>query len=141
LADKVRQAADGSDKIRYLGFVDGSSKSEILSNCRAMIAPSTWWEPLGLVTYEAYDYKKPMFAAASGGLEETVDHGHTGYLHEAGNAQQLATQILEFELLPASRKLEMGREGRRWLENHADPGHWQNRFSQILDSALQANHC
>ena len=141
LADRVRQAADRSDKIRYLGFVDGSSKREILSNCRAMIAPSTWWEPLGLVTYEAYDYKKPMFAAASGGLEETVDHGRTGYLHEAGNAQQLATQILEFELLPASRKSEMGREGRRWLEIHADPNHWQDRFSQILDSALRVNHC
>jgi hypothetical protein len=82
-----------------------------------------------------------MFAAASGGLEETVDHGHTGYLHEAGNAQQLATQILEFELLSAPRKSEMGREGRRWLELHADQGHWQDKFSQILDSALRNSHC
>ncbi len=47
-----------------------------------MLAPSVWWEPLGLVTYEAYDYGKPMLAARSGGLSETVVAGLTGFLHE-----------------------------------------------------------
>lgn len=137
LADAVKLASSKNDKILYLGFVDGEAKNDILMNCRAMLAPSTWWEPLGLVTYEAYDYKKAMFAAASGGLAETVDHGRTGYLHEAGNARQLAEQIMEFEELSWSRRLEMGREGRRWLEHHANPDDWQDNFSRILDAALR----
>ncbi len=140
LTDMVTKAAERSGKIRYLGFVDGEDKRNILTNCRALLAPSIWWEPLGLVTYEAYDYKKPMFAAASGGLSETVEHGRTGYLHAPGDARQLAGQIIEFEQLPASRRLEMGREGRRWLELNASPDAWQDNFRQILDATLGGNH-
>jgi glycosyltransferase involved in cell wall biosynthesis len=140
LADAVRHAAERSDKIRYLGFVDGPEKRDILRNCRAMLAPSMWWEPLGLVTYESYDYKKPMFAASSGGLSETVDHGRTGYLHKAGDAQQLALQILAFENLSGPRRLEMGREGRRWLEQNANPDDWHDRIRQIFDLTLRGNH-
>ena len=136
LSNSVTRAAEKSDKVRYLGFVDGKNKRDILTNCRAMLAPSIWWEPLGLVTYEAYDYKKPMFAASSGGLSETVDHGRTGYLHDAGNARQLAEQIAAYEMLPASRRQELGREGRRWLERNANPDAWQDNFRQILDAVL-----
>ena len=139
-ADAVAEAAEKSAKIRYLGFVDGAEKRDILTNCRAMLAPSIWWEPLGLVTYEAYDYKKPMFAASSGGLSETVEHGRTGYLHEAGNAGQLAEQIAAFERLPESRRQELGREGRRWLELNANPEDWQDNFRQILDAILGGSH-
>jgi glycosyltransferase involved in cell wall biosynthesis len=110
-----------------------------LTNCRALLAPSTWWEPLGLVTYEAYDFKKPMFAAASGGLSETVEHGRTGYLHEPGDARQLAEQVVAFEQLPGSRRLEMGREGRRWLEQNALPSAWHDDFRQILEATLNAS--
>lgn len=139
LTDAVRLAAERSDKVRYLGFVSGAEKHEILTNCRALLAPSTWWEPLGLVTYEAYDFKKPMFAAASGGLSETVEHGRTGYLHEPGDARQLAEQVVAFEQLPGSRRLEMGREGRRWLEQNAMPSAWHDDFRQILEATLNAS--
>jgi glycosyltransferase involved in cell wall biosynthesis len=136
LSVDVQEAAQRSDKVKFLGFVDGDRKRDVIENCRAMIAPSTWWEPLGLVTYEAYDFKKPMFAAASGGLEETVEAGKTGFLHEPGNALELATQVLEFERMPPSDRTAMGREGRRWLETHTNPDDWQEKFDAILGKVL-----
>ena len=97
-----------------------------------MIAPSLWWEPLGLVTYEAYDYSKPMLAAASGGLSETVQHGTTGMLHRPGNAGELAEQILLLES-NSSRRLEMGRRGREWLLANTGRTDWLRKFDDVLN--------
>ena len=132
----VEEAASGNDKVRYLGFIDGREKRTAIRNCRAMIAPSTWWEPLGLVTYEAYDYKKPMFAAASGGLEETVEHGTTGFLHEAGDARALAGQVQSFQSFSSADRLEMGKCGREWLEQHGSRTRWQEEFDSILEKVM-----
>jgi glycosyltransferase involved in cell wall biosynthesis len=76
-----------------VGFVEGKTKDDLLHGCRALIAPSIWWEPLGLIVYEAYDFGRPVLAAASGGLKETVVEGETGFLHEAGNAEALANDV------------------------------------------------
>ena len=138
LSDTVRMAASSNPKIRFLGFVDGDEKIRAISTCRAMIAPSTWWEPLGLVTYEAYDYKKPMFAAASGGLTETIEHGLTGFLHEAGKSSELAQQVIAFEGVSSADRLAMGRAGRRWLECNAGADAWQGSFDRTLQLILDA---
>ena len=42
-------------EIEYRGWVVGDEKTALLANCRAVLVPSIWWEPLGVVTYEAYD--------------------------------------------------------------------------------------
>ena len=136
LGDSVVAAAERNPYISYLGFVGGEDKVALVAGCRAMIAPSTWWEPLGLVTYEAYDYKKPMFAAASGGLSETVQDGKTGYLHEPGDAQQLAQQVIDFEQKSARDRLEMGMQGREWLERNARASLWHDKFDNILTKIL-----
>ncbi|NIP96389.1 MAG: glycosyltransferase family 4 protein, partial [Akkermansiaceae bacterium] len=65
LEGEVRAAADGSRTIGFPGFVKGDEKRALIDGCRAMLGPSVWWEPLGLVTYESYDAAKPMLAAAS----------------------------------------------------------------------------
>ena len=36
--------------IEYRGKVGGEEKDELLRRCRGLVAPSVWWEPLGLVT-------------------------------------------------------------------------------------------
>ena len=103
-----------------------------------MIVPSTWWEPLGLVVYEAYDYSKPVLAARSGGLSEIVQHGVTGLQHEPGDVPGLARDVLEMEATPATARLVMGRAGRQWLLKEADTQVWLRRFEEILGSALSA---
>jgi glycosyltransferase involved in cell wall biosynthesis len=137
LSTAVQKAAETNDKIKFLGFVSGKQKRDAISSCRAMIAPSTWWEPLGLVTYEAYDYKKPMFAAASGGLTETVESGKTGFLHRPGCASELANQVLTFERQSPDYRRSMGIAGRNWLEGHANPDNWQQSFNNALSKVLE----
>ena len=135
LADQVCAAAAASTKIQYLGRVSGDAKHALIRGCRAFIAPSVWWEPLGLVTYEAYDYGKPMLAARSGGLAETVIHGETGFLHEPGNAEELARQIIEVDQ-NESLRISMGEKGRIWLLAHTQPEKWLTNFRMICNEAV-----
>ena len=121
-----------SRKVEYVGYVDGEEKDKLVAGCRAMLAPSVWWEPLGLVTYEAYDHGKPMLAAASGGLIETVEHGVTGLLYESASPSALAEAVETMEAMSRERRWQMGLAGREWLKKEADPGEWKMRFDHIV---------
>jgi glycosyltransferase involved in cell wall biosynthesis len=132
----VREAAACGLRVRALGWIATAAKATALRRCRAVIAPSTCWEALGLVTYEAYDVGKPMLAARSGGLTETVQHGVTGLLHEPGNAQALAADVLRMEAMGAQLREGMGLRGRAWLLEHADVTHWKHRFAAVLSKVI-----
>lgn len=135
LKKEVLSLAARSKRVKYAGRVAGMTKSELITGCRAMLAPSVWWEPLGLVTYEAYDYAKPMLAARSGGLTETVLHGETGFLHEPGNARELANHILHLEQHPECRPA-MGCRGRSWLLENTSESNWIDQFLTVIQSVL-----
>ena len=123
--------------IGFLGQTGGETKREALRRCRAVIVPSTWWEPLGLVVYEAYDYGKPVLAAKSGGLTEIVQHGVTGLQHEPGDVGGLVNDVLEMEATPATARQAIGHAGRQWLLREADPQAWMRRFEEILAGAMR----
>lgn len=129
--------ASQMDRVTCVGYVSGSVKEDLLMSCRGLIAPSVWWEPLGLIVHEAYDSARPVLAARSGGLTETVINGKTGYLHEPGNAEQLADDVERLEAQGASGRSEMGIAGREWLLKNASPDEWRERFVAIIREAVQ----
>ncbi len=132
----VRAHAANNPSVKYLGLISGDEKREALRRCRALIAPSIWWEPLGLVTYEAYDFAKPVLAARSGGLIETVMPGITGLLHEPGSAEGIASDVLAMEKLSLEERSVMGNAGREWLLREANTKAWQDRFDEIVRFAI-----
>jgi glycosyltransferase involved in cell wall biosynthesis len=122
--------------VTFAGQLSGDAKRHALTGARAVIAPSLWWEALGLIAYEAYDYSKPVLAAKSGGLTETVFHEKTGLLHTAGDSEQLADQVQYMEE-SEKRRQEMGREGRSWLEANTGEERWQQEFAKIFAYATR----
>jgi glycosyltransferase involved in cell wall biosynthesis len=135
LEGEIRLRCAAHPGITFLGHVSGREKSDLIAGCSAMVAPSLWWEPLGLVTYEAYDHAKPMLAAASGGLTETVIQGKTGFLHQPGAARELATQVILLHDEPERRRA-MGACGRAWLLEHTSEEIWLSRFEKAVAHAL-----
>ena len=129
---RVHRLALRSRRITFNGFVDGQQKTDLLSRCRALIVPSIWWEPLGLTVYEAYDYQRPVLAANTGGLSETVQHGRTGYHHEPGDPRSLLESLLRIETDGPEKRAAMGRTGRRWLETSANPDQWRSELHRLL---------
>lgn len=133
----VQEMRMKSRKVRFLGLVNGAEKQDALRRCRALLAPSIWWEPLGLVTYEAYDSGKPVLAASSGGLAETVVDGSTGLLHEPGNADALVESVLRLEAMSGEQRGAMGAAGRKWLLENAGVEQWKRAFEAILGPVLR----
>lgn len=138
LDDAVQQRVRTNPYIGQLGHIGGETKREALRRCRAVIVPSTWWEPLGLVVYEAYDYGKPVLAAKSGGLSEIVQHGVTGLQHEPGEVDGIVRDVLAMESTPATARLVIGRAGRQWLLRETSTQAWLQRFEEILNGAVTA---
>lgn len=137
LESVVRTAAARNPLVHVLGFVSDDEKAGLIAECRAMIAPSIWWEPLGIVTCEAYDYAKPMLGARTGGLTETIQHGVTGLLHQPGDAAELARQVLALDARPEQRRA-MGLAGREWLLANMSPQRWKERLFQIIEHVLRS---
>ncbi len=69
------------DVIKYVGFIDSSSvKRDFLANARALIVPSLFDEPFGMVTVEAFACGTPVIVLESGALPEVVEHNRTGFI-------------------------------------------------------------
>jgi glycosyltransferase involved in cell wall biosynthesis len=134
----VQQRLRTNPYIGQLGHIGGEIKREALRRCRAVIVPSTWWEPLGLVVYEAYDYSKPVLAARSGGLSEIVLHGVNGLQHEPGDVSAIVRDVLAMEATPATERLVLGSAGRQWLLRETNTQAWLERFEEILAEAVRS---
>lgn len=112
----------------YVGFKSGEDKQQLLQKCTALVVPSVWWEPLGLVLYEAYDHSKPVLAARSGGIVDHVEDGVTGWMHPPGDVKSLAAHLREAMSDRESsrtrgangRKLLLERSSRVWIDEFND---------------------
>ncbi len=130
----IESAAAQNPSIHYLGHLSGEAKHNALRRCRALVAPSLWWEPLGIMIYEAYDYAKPVLAARSGGLIETVQHGQTGLLHTPGDVSAIVQDVLAFESMSQDQHRLLGDHARQWLLRETSVSAWQDKFDHMLQS-------
>lgn len=132
LENEVRTAAAHRAAIRYAGEVSGDEKSRFIAGCTALIVPSIWWDPYPTVVYEAFDHARPVLAARSGGLPESVSPGLRGLLHTPGDAEALAQHVLK---LHQDRGLadRLGDTGRRWLLANSGTEFWWRGFSSIVE--------
>lgn len=131
LRDWLLEVASTIPRLRVVGHVEGAEKETLLSNAVAIVVPSIWWEPLGLVVYEAYDNNRPVLAAASGGLTETVVHEDTGLLHKPGDSAELASHMARV-LRNVEWADELGRNGRTLLKELSDPVEWKETINGEL---------
>jgi glycosyltransferase involved in cell wall biosynthesis len=70
-----------SGAISYVGFInDTKEKRDFLGNAQALIVPSLFQEPFGMVSIEAFACGTPVVALDSGALPEVVHDGKTGYI-------------------------------------------------------------
>jgi glycosyltransferase involved in cell wall biosynthesis len=93
LAPEVAAAAAKCPRIRWLGRMPKADLYERMKGAAALIVPSVWYEPFGLVVVEAFAMGLPVIASKIGALADIVQHGRTGLHFEAGNAEDLAAQV------------------------------------------------
>ena len=81
--------------VEFVGRVPSSEVERELAPAWALVAPSTWAEPLGLTALEAVVRGVPVVASATGGLAETVRPGVNGLLFANGDVEGLAERLAE----------------------------------------------
>jgi glycosyltransferase involved in cell wall biosynthesis len=136
LREEVGAAAAASGGcIRYVGQVSGEEKQRLIQESLAFVVPSVWWDPYPTVVYEAFDAGRPVLAANSGGLPESVTDRVSGRLHSPGDAETLARQVMELAV-DRDGALKMGRAGREWLLARAGGERWWLEFQEVLRRAV-----
>jgi glycosyltransferase involved in cell wall biosynthesis len=95
---QVRQLAEDlelGDRITWHGWCQKEKLEDLYRQSFAVIFPSVWPEPAGLVTLEAYVRFRPVIASAVGGIPEHIHDGKTGILVALNNLEQLANAIMD----------------------------------------------
>jgi glycosyltransferase involved in cell wall biosynthesis len=105
------------DRVTWHGWCSKEKLERLYRQCFAVVFPSIWPEPAGLITLEAYAHHRPIIASAVGGIPEYIRDGETGILVEPNDSEALASAITclgsDFN---GSRS--MGKMGHDWL--HAE---------------------
>ncbi len=84
-----------NNRITWHGWCDRSQLNSLDEECFAVIFPSVWPEPAGLVTLEAYAHYRPVIASQVGGIPEYLEDGETGILVPANDIKKLSQAISE----------------------------------------------
>lgn len=90
----VRDFAAVDPRVRFVGFVAGEAKQELLTHADYLLIPSLWYENAPIAVIEAAAYGIGVIGSRIGGIPELVDEGRTGFLFEPGDAIALADLML-----------------------------------------------
>ena len=82
------------DSVIFCGWQEPREINHELSRAWALVAPSRWPEPFGLVALEAIFRGVPAVVPDLGGFAETVQHGVTGLVFKNGKVDALAEQLV-----------------------------------------------
>jgi len=93
--ERLAHALGVAPAVRFAGWLDPAAVEQELARAWALVAPSLWPEPLGLVAPEAVVRGVPVVASAEGGFAETVEPGASGLLFPNGDVEALAACLLD----------------------------------------------
>jgi glycosyltransferase involved in cell wall biosynthesis len=105
-----------ADRVTFAGAVAEGEKEWYLAHADLVVIPSLF-EPFGLVSLEAMIRGKIAIASATGGLEETIEPGVTGFLFPPGDASALAdvlARTLSTDCSAVAARAKMRAERQTW---------------------------
>lgn len=77
--------------VKFLGYVEPGA---FYSSIDALVVPSLWQEPLGVVVYEGLARGVPVIGSRRGGIPEMITHGVNGLLYEPSDDRNLVAAML-----------------------------------------------
>jgi glycosyltransferase involved in cell wall biosynthesis len=104
---------------------------EFLDAMDVLVVPSLWEEPFGLVAVEGMARSLPVVATRSGGLQEIVEHGVTGFIVDK-DARALREAVEPLLTDPVLRA-RMGEAGRDRVERMFHP---QTQMGRIIEEVM-----
>ncbi len=115
-------------RIRFVGFLEGSQLSELISGALFSVVPSNWYDNSPLSVYESFLHETPVLASDIGGISEQIQDGVTGRLFRPGSVENLKTS-LSWMLSDRNRLREMGKAGKMFVRQECS---WATHSDQLL---------
>ncbi len=88
--EQVEPHIDGR-RVRYIGEVAGTTKTELFANAAGFLMPVRWREPFGMVMVEALACGTPVIAFPEGAASEIVIESENGFL--VANETEMADAV------------------------------------------------
>ncbi len=112
----IRELED-SGIIRYFGHID--NVGEVMAQSHVIVHPS-YHEGLSNVLLEAAACGRPVLASRISGCVETFCEGESGFGFAIKSADALVQAMEKVLALSGEERERMGRDGRKWVEDHFD---------------------
>lgn len=82
------------ENIEYLGFIkDDAAKQDLLGNAAALVVPSLFDEPFGMVSIEALACGTPVIGLACGATPEIITHGENGLIVQKNSEEAMIADL------------------------------------------------
>jgi len=131
-------AAELRADVSFAGYLGKEVLVDVLQSARAIVVPSECNENAPLSLLEAYATARPVIGSNIAGIPELIREDETGALFQTGNVHALADTLEKFARLPDSRLADMGRAGRRWVEQDFNPATYRDRLIALYASLESA---
>jgi len=125
--------------IRALGHQPRDKVLAMMHGAAMLIFPSVWYECNPMTILEAFAHGLPVVASDLGAMRELVDHGRTGLLFRAGDAQDLARTV-RWAVEHPSELAVMRMEARREYEAKYTPERNYSMLMDIYGAAIERAH-
>ncbi len=126
--------------VELTGYLPASQVLELRARARAVLLPSVWEEPFGLVAVEAMAAGAPPIAAEHGSFVELITPGVDGVLFLPGDPTALALAIADVDAYPERYEI-YGNRARETYEQRFDPEHSLKHLLEIYNFAIANPVC
>lgn len=127
------EAGGIASRVRFTGL--RSDVHRLLALAEAVVVPSVWQEPAGLVVLEAMASGKPVIATRVGGIPEYIEEGVSGVLVEPNRPDRIADALCRLLVFPDQAR-EMGRAGRKRVLERFSMGRWVEETVRVYEEGL-----
>ncbi|HEX3966293.1 MAG TPA: glycosyltransferase family 4 protein [Trebonia sp.] len=121
--------------VEMVGFVSSARCAELMTQARAVLVPSVWEEPFGLVAVEAMAAATPPVATERGSFTELITHGVDGILFPPDDPAAFASVIADIEARPQAYEA-YGDRARETYEQRFNPEHSLKHLLEIYNFAI-----
>lgn len=112
LEAEVRAWAADRPSVAVLGLLGREDCADLVRRARAVVVPSEWPEPFGLVVAEAMAAGAVAIATDHGAFADMVTHGRDGYRYPPGDPEALSQLLRTVEEAPPGALAAMGAAAR-----------------------------
>ncbi len=123
-----------ANRVTFHGWVEADQAEGLLRAARAVVFPSVWHEPAGLVSLEAAAAGRALIGGRVGGLPEyaTPEYALLAPPHDVAGLAEHMTRLAEDRDLAA----EMGRQGRRLAQTRFGMDHFLSDLDALYDTVI-----